>query len=395
VLRAFRERYAGLAAHAGALRFLALSLGMRMPLGTVGLAVLLHVRELTGSIAFAGSLVGAQFVAMAVTAPMIGRLVDRRGPRGILVVTAVACPLALAVMLMAEPLGLSRPAIFAVGLIVGASSPPLTILIRTLWRMRLADPQMRQAAFALDAVVLELAYTIGPALIALAVATGPRWAPLSLALAFTLAAVPLMFASGALRWWVKATPGTRHLLGPLTDARLWMLFAATFALTTAFGAIEVGYPSFGRATGVDACGPALIAINSIGSAVGGLAYGGMRFNRSLAERLPLIMAFMALPLALHLPIADPWALAPFAFLAGAMIAPAMTTVSLLVSELAPPKYATEAFTWSATAVVTGLGAGMSIAGVLVERYGPNGAFAWATASALVGAALAMWLRARR
>ena len=121
----------------------------------------------------------------------------------------------------------------------------------------------------------------------------------------------------------------------------------------------------------------------------------MRFNRSLAERLPLIMAFMALPLALHLPIADPWALAPFAFLAGAMIAPAMTTVSLLVSELAPPKYATEAFTWSATAVVTGLGAGMSIAGVLVERYGPNGAFAWATASALVGAALAMWLRARR
>ena len=41
-----------------------------------------------------------------------------------------------------------------------------------------------------------------------------------------------------------------------------------------------------------------------------------------------------------------------------MIAPAMTTVSLLVSEHAPPQYATEAFTWSATAIVTGVGAGM-------------------------------------
>jgi len=368
---------------------------MRMPLGTVGLGILLHVRELTGSIAFAGSVVGAQFVAMAATAPLIGRFVDRKGPRGVLVATAIACPLALAVMLLAEPLGLSRPAILAVGVVVGASSPPLTILIRTLWRMRLTDPGLRQAAFALDAVVLELAYTIGPALIALLVAVGPRWAPMALALAFTLAAVPLMFASGALRWWVEATPGTRHLLGPLTDARLWILFAATFSLTMAFGAIEVGYPSFGRATGVDAWGPALIAINSIGSATGGLVYGGWSLRRPLAERLPLIMTFMAVPLALHLPIADPWLLAPVAFAAGAMIAPAMTTVSLLVSEIAPPKYATEAFTWSVTAIVTGLGAGMSIGGILVERHGPNGAFALATATALIGAALALLLRARR
>ncbi len=52
-------RYAALFSHAGALRFLAMSLPMRLPIGTVGLATLLHVRELTGSIAFAGSVVGA------------------------------------------------------------------------------------------------------------------------------------------------------------------------------------------------------------------------------------------------------------------------------------------------------------------------------------------------
>lgn len=393
-MRSFRARYAALAAQAGALRFAALSLPMRMPLGTVGLGTLLHLRELTGSMAFAGSAVGAQLVAMAATAPVIGRIADRHGPRGVLVATGIVCPVALGVMLAAGPLGLSHAAILVVALVVGASSPPLTVMIRTLWRMRLPDPALRQTAFAMDAVVLEIAYTIGPALIALAVAVGPPGAPLALAFAFTAASVPLMFASGALAWWTHAEPGVRSLLGPLRDTRLLALYGATFTLTMAFGAIEVGYPDFGRASGADAWGPALIAICSVGSAIGGLLYGGLHVRAPLVRQLPVAMAVMAIPLAAHLPIANPWLLAPVAFLAGAMIAPAMTIVSLLVSTFAPPRYATEAFTWSATAIVTGLGVGMSIAGVLVERHGPNGAFALAAASAFAAACFALALRTR-
>ncbi len=77
----------------------------------------------------------------------------------------------------------------SVTVVAGAFTPPLTVLVRTLWRMRLSDPALRQTAFATDAVALELAYTVGPALIALAVALGPPGAPLALALAFTASAV--------------------------------------------------------------------------------------------------------------------------------------------------------------------------------------------------------------
>jgi predicted MFS family arabinose efflux permease len=390
-----RKRYAALAAQPGALRFLALSLPMRMPIGTVGLGTLLHLRELTGSIAFAGSIVGAQLIAMAATAPFLGRLVDRRGPSGVLVACGVVCPIALAVMLAAGPLGLSRAAILAVALVAGASSPPLTVLVRTLWRMRLQDPALRQTAFAMDAVALEVAYTIGPALIAIAVAVGPPGAPLALALAFTAAAVPTMFASGGLDWWVASGPVERHLLGPLRDRRLLVLYATTFALAVSFGAIEVAYPAFGRAVGRDAWGPALLAICSIGSAIGGIAYGGLHLRAPLAHQVPIAMALIAAGLAAHVPVADPWLLALVAGLAGVLIAPAMTMVSLLVAEFAPSKYATEAFTWSATAIVTGLGAGMAVAGTLTERFGTGSTFAMSAAAAAIASALAIGLRRGR
>jgi MFS family permease len=393
-VRSLIARYGALFRHAGAARFAALSLVMRMPLGTVGLATLLHLRELSGSIAFAGSVVGAQLVATAVAAPLVGRLVDTRGPRGVLLATGTVAPIALATMLAADRLGLSRPAIFATAIAFGAFAPPITVLVRTLWRTRLEEGPVRQTAFALDAVILELAYTLGPLAIALAVGLGSTTAAMAVAVAVTSTAVPLLFASGALSWWKPQPPGERHWLGPLSTKPLLVVYAATFALTMAFGALEVGYPTFGRAAGADSWGPVLIAVNSTGSAVAGLLYGGLAIRTPLKRLLAVLMGAMAVPIALHLPVDSPWLLAPFAFAAGALIAPAMTTVSLLISTLAPARYATEAFTWSSTAIVTGIGVGMAIAGTLVERHGPNGAFAFAVATALAGAAVALLLRRR-
>ena len=384
--------YRALFRHAGAARFAALSLVMRIPLGTVGLATLLHVRELTGSIAFAGSVVGAQLVAAASTAPLMGRIVDTRGPHGALLVTGLVAPLALATMLFAGRLGLSPGAMFVVALVAGAFSPPITVMVRTLWRMRLEDGPERRTAFALDGVVLELAYTLGPLAIAAAVALASTTAAMSVAVVFTALAVPLLYASRALQWWKPSPPAQRHWLGPLTQTALLKIYAATFALTMTFGALEVGYPAFGRLAGADSWGPILIAVNSIGSAIGGVVYGGLTLRTPLARLLPALMAALAVPLALHLPIGSPWVMMPFAFAGGALITPAMTSVSLLVSTLAPPRYTTEAFTWSSTSIVTGVGVGMAVGGALVERYGPNGAFALATATALAGSVIALSLR---
>jgi len=59
---------------------------------------------------------------------------------------------------------------------------------------------------------------------------------------------------------------------------------------------------------------------------------------------------------LHWFVDVPFAFAVVAFVAGAAIAPSIACQSVLVSRLAPSHYATEAFTWSSTFIVSGLGA---------------------------------------
>jgi MFS family permease len=393
-MRSFYNRYAAFFRPLGIKRFVAVSFLARLPIGTLGLSMLLHVRELTGSIAFAGSVVGAQLIAAAMMAPVLGRMIDSQGPGRVLRMTATIPAISILFVFFAAPLALSRPAILVAAVITGAFMPPVTTIVRTIWRHRFEDERVRQTAFALDTVLIELSFTLGPALIAILVALASARAALGLAWACTIAAVPMLYASGGMVWWKNAPLSQRHLLGPLRERELLVLYAATFALTLAFGALEVGYPGFASERSTAAWGPTLIAINAMGSALGGLAYGGLHVAMTIERLLPRLMSLLAVPIALHLFVDGPWAMAPLAFVAGLMIAPSMTGATLLVSRHAPPAYVTEAFTWSATAIVTGVGAGMAVGGALIERYGAKSAFVLAMSSALAAAMLSLALRRR-
>ena len=64
----------------------------RLPMGMIGLALLLLVRENGGSYAAAGLVSGGYFVATAIGAPIAGRRVDRRGQARILFARARDLP---------------------------------------------------------------------------------------------------------------------------------------------------------------------------------------------------------------------------------------------------------------------------------------------------------------
>lgn len=392
MLRSATAQYASFFRLPDVVRMLAMALLSRMPIGMVTLSMLLHVRTLTDSFAAAGAAVGCYLGAAAATAPILGRFIDRRGPRSALFVTGVGCPVALCVLLLAKPLALGIGDIWIIAAIAGALSPPITVLTRTMWRHRFADESSRRMAFALDGVLVEFVFTAGPALVALLLAVGTPMLAFGVALCFVTLAVPIFVASPALRYWRHDPHADRHLLGPLTEPRLIALYVTTFLLTLALGLLEIGYPGFATKLAHPPLAGLLIAINSVGSAVGGLVYGGVSIALARESQLRRLLAFLAIPLASQALIGSAGALALVAFIAGLCIAPSLTVVSLLISSYAPSRYATEAFTWSTTCIVSGIGAGNAIGGALLERYDPAVVFAWSGAVALAAASCASMLR---
>jgi MFS family permease len=373
-VKRFFQRYVEFVRQPDVTRLLLVALLARMPVGMVGFAMLMFLREALGNFALAGSAVGIHFVSMAAAAPVSGRIIDRHGPRILLLVTGVVQPIALLGILACAHLRLPYAAVAACAVLAGAFASPITTLTRTSWRYRFESEEDRRTAFALDSVMIEINFTLGPAIVAGILATLGATLAFAFAIVVVVVAFLIFLASPALRYFKRSAPVARSLLGPLTEPRLLLLFAATFGNAVCYGLLEVGYPAYGTALGIPAIAGALLAVNSLGSAIGGALFGGLHFKAPVERQFACVMALMALPVFLHAWVSAPLAFGTCAFFAGALIAPSIASQSVLVSRLAPSHYATEAFTWSSTFIVSGLGAGMALGGLLVETVGLGSVF---------------------
>lgn len=370
-------------------RLLVVALLARMPIGMVGFSMLMYLRESLGNFALAGSLVGINFIALAAAAPVQGRLIDRLGPRRPLLVTGVVQPLALAGVLASASNGAPYWAVACFAALAGIFASPITTLTRTMWRHRFDREDDRRTAFALDAVAIEINFALGPTIIAALLAWLDARSAFAFAIAVVVGSLAIYLGSGVLALYRQTEAGERHLLGPLTEPRLWLVFIVTAGLAMCFGLLEVGYPAYATFMLAPALGGLLLAVNSVGSAVGGAIYGGMHFKAPVERQLACTMGLMAIPLTLHALVQTPVVFTLTALVAGALIAPSIAAQSVLVSRYAPSKYATEAFTWSSTFIVSGLGAGMALGGAMVETVGLRPTFAFGAALMAAMALLAL------
>ena len=373
-MKRFLEKYVAFIRQPDVGKLLLVALLSRMPVGMGGFALLMFLRTELGDYARAGTAVGVQLVAIAVAAPVMGRLIDRVGGRTPLLVTGTVQPLAMLAVMWATLAHQPYAVILALAAVSGLFATPITTLTRTAWRHRFQNEDERRTAFALDAVMIEINFTIGPAIIAAILATSTPTTAYATVIGCVVASVFIFTFSPALKYFVRGDAVDRHMLGPLTEPRLLLVFTATFGLTMAFGVIEVGYPALATSLGIPALAGILLSVNSIGSAMGGAIFGGLHLQMRIERQLATTMGLMAIPLVLHAVFLQPSVFAVVAFFCGLCIAPSIASQSVLVSRLAPAKYAAEAFTWSSCFIVSGLGAGMALGGLLVETSGLRSAF---------------------
>lgn len=347
------------------------------------IALSFWARDLTGTFAWSGALVGCYTATTAFVGPMLGRAADRFGARRVLVPVGI-CHAAGFVVIAVLPasvwwLGLG------VAALTGAVLPPVSATVRAAWPRMVGGARLR-LAFTLEATVQELMFAMGPLVAALLVSfAGSRIAVAGcgvVAVAGTLwfASRPALRADGATvaggALVVERESVLRH------PARAGLI-AGMALFVGAFSANQLGIVAFAEHAGERALSGVLEMVWSLGSFAGGITAGLFAMRRRAVpwRRVALVaVGFVACVLAV-----DVWWLAATLALAGAMIAPSMAAIYERMGELAPAGARTESFAWMSTAGMAGAGVGAVFAGRLVEVYGPAAGFGLAAGMTVLAA----------
>ena len=156
-----------------------------------------------------------------------------------------------------------------------------------------------------------------------------------------------------------------------------------------FGAIEVGVLAFVEEQGhARSVAGAVLAVWSLGSAIGGLAYAALHVRTDANRQLPFLVCLAGLATALPLLAPNTVLLAALLLVAGSTIAPWNGVNSVVVGQAAPPGTTTEAFAWFSTLIYTGGSLGTALSGVLADAHWATGAFTVSAASGAVAIAAA-------
>ncbi len=392
-MKAFKQ-YVAVWRVPGAPMLLVVGTMARVGIGMITLALLLLVHRTTGSYASAAVASACYAIAGAALGPIWGRLADRFGPTRVLLVSGVTHPLALAVLLLIHTGPLNW--IYVAAAAAGATYPPLTAAIRGAWTS-LTNPAgtfapVRSAALAAETSMFELVFVVGPLLVALFVALADPALAIGFSAAATLAGTVALALSPAIRAQ-KPHPSTAPTtgLGPLRAPGFAALLACCAGLGAAFGASTVAIPAYAEAQGganPSTMAGVLIAVWSLGSAVGGLWFGTRAVRAALSRQFAWLLAAVAVSLLILPIMPGPIALGVALVIGGATIAPALTVENALVGRLAPGRMVNEAYTWMVTIGVSASAFGSSIGGLIVDHSGAGAAFVFAGLAAAFGSAVA-------
>jgi MFS family permease len=338
------------------------------------LSILLYVQDGTSSFAIAGMISAFYVLGVAMIAPLVGRLIDRHGPRPLLHASAVIYPAAMVSLVVLVEIRAEVAWMALAALMAGALLPPITICMRTLFPRLLNEPDLLQTAYSVDSIVVESIFVAGPALIALFVAIGWRSGAVLFAAACAIAGSILFLRTPAIKSWLPPTiPSPRSLLGPLRSRRLLALYAATLLYSIAFGLLEVAVTALATAQGRPAAAGLILALASVGSGLGALVYGSRGWAMPPERQYVIAQIAMATGLFVLAPVTNLYLLAALCVFACSPMAPVIALQSVLVARFTPRDMLAESFTWAATALLSGVSAGIALGGTIAESHAPQSA----------------------
>ena len=393
-------RYRRVLSSAALRRALVLGFLVRMPIFAGGVVLTLHVVSHLGRpYAAAGLVSAAATLAIAVSGPWRGRLLDRRGLRRVVVPSIVVAAVCWSIAPFVSYWWLLSFAALA-GLFV---IPSFSIIRQAV--IAAVGEDDRRTAISLDSVAVEMSFMVGPAAGVWAATVWPtQWVLFAIEMLGVAAGVLLWFANPVLHDEAADAVDDEGVAAgaPAVSRRGW--FRARFlaiclgasAATVVLGGTDLGIVAALREFGDQSAIGWVLAVWGFGSLLGGLVYGGLQRSIS-AFWLLGGLALVTAPLALS---GGTLSLAALSFVAGLFCAPTITATVDQVSRVVPAAARGEAMGWHGSFMTGGMALGAPLAGYAIDHRGWTAGFllvaAFGLAVAVLGAvATSGRARARR
>ena len=347
-----------------------------------GLGIVLLVSLTSGSFGRAGLVAAVGTLTAAVVAPLWGQAIDRVGQARVLVIAAMINSGSLALLVTSVLQGWPLPVSLVAALGVGIGFSSAGSCVRARWSLRLKDSPLLQTAFALEAVIDEVVFIVGPVLVTfLATAIHPALGVSVSAVIGLVGAVLLAVQRGT-----QPPPAPRDRTRPAARLPLRVLGAvglACLALGAVFGGMEVVVVAFARETGVLPYAGVFLTVWAFGSLVAGLVTGATTWRAAAPVRFRIGSAALAASL-LPLPFLDrPVPVGALLLVGGLAIAPTLIATVAVIESSVPASRLTEALNWNTTGLAVGLAAGAALTGQLIDLAGARGGFAGVAGAGLL------------
>jgi MFS family permease len=366
----------------------------RLPLSMTGIGIVLLVSLTTGSFALAGVITAVATLTGGLAAPLWGRAIDRTGQAPVLVAAGLVWTVGLSLLLVAVLRSWPVPAALGAAVLVGLGFSLAGSAVRARWNHHLQGSPLLETAFAVEAVLDEVIFIIGPVLVTfLATAVHPAAALGVSALTGLVGALALAAQRGTEPPLPEPGSAARER-GRIDPWALVPVVVVSVALGAVFGGMEVVVVAFATETGVLPYAGAILMAWAVGSLLAGVVTGTVAWRHTPATRFRVGAACLAVSL-LPLPwVREPLLVAALLLVSGTAIAPTLIASVAVTRAVVPQSRLTEALAWSSTGLAGGLAAGAAGLGFLIDRGGSRLGFWGVVAAGVLLILGSLWVRTK-
>lgn len=370
--------YTSLFAEPGRAWFVIATAVGRTPSAMKALACILLVQQITGSYGMAGLVGATQTAVAALLAPVLSRLIDVRGERGVLLWAMMAHVIGVVALIAAAYSNLPSATMLVGAAIIGGSSVQFGSLSRARWVHSLGRGRSLERAYSLEAMIDETGFVIGPMVVVpLCLQVHPTAGILASMIMTILGTLMLLRQprgeENTVRMASAIAPGHKNdSTSVVRIPAVRLMIASLVFMGLLFGATEIVIVAFAEHLGQPNAASYVAAVFAIGSLLGAVLYGARQWPGGTAVKIFITFWWIGLGTVPILLAPNIPTMAIAVFITGLAISPGLIVANLFVEQVSPHDKLTEAFAWLGSAMATGAAIGSIIAGYLVDEFGIRG-----------------------